>query len=325
MTYNSDCLIWRGFLATEKQTGRDGRCLDSPRTGGKYFISGSAVPGLENIDDDIRVRLTDWLIEQRQLGTSFPEINTTIVKQSKQWKDREVDDRADSVLRYLSAKSKILGAPIYFALEHNQYAHTIHLVTKCELLAHSGCVGESDFDFLLRYLENKGLIERHNLNNPLQSCVLTVEGHSRVSDLEFSRIDSATAFVAMWFDDSLTEAWENGFKPAVTDVGYKPVRIDQKEHLNKIDDEIIAEIRKSRFVIADFTHGEDGARGGVYFEAGFALGLDIPVIFSCRKDVLEKVHFDTRQYNHIVWETADELRKLLTHRIAAVIGEGPNK
>lgn len=325
MTNNDDCFIWREFPATEKQTSKDRWSLDSPRSGGKYIISFNAMVDLHGIDDNIRVRLTDWLIEQRQLGTPCPEINTTIVKQIEHWKDREVDDRADSVLRYLSAKSKILGTQIHFAFDRNQYAGTNHLVTYYELLAHSGCVGESDFEFLLKYLANRELILCYGLSSPVPFCVLTVQGHARVSGLENIRSESENAFVAMWFDDSLTEAWENGFKPAVTDVGYKPVRIDQKEHLNKIDDEIIAEIRKSRFVIADFTHGEDGARGGVYFEAGFALGLDIPVIFSCHKDVLEKVHFDTRQYNHIVWETADELRKMLTHRIAAVIGEGPNK
>ena len=90
----------------------------------------------------------------------------------------------------------------------------------------------------------------------------------------------------------------------------KPVRIDQQEHNNKIDDEIIAEIRRSRFVVADFTQGEKGARGGVYYEAGFAQGLGIEVIFTCRKDVLDNndIHFDTRQYNHIGWETPEELR-----------------
>lgn len=45
--------------------------------------------------------------------------------------------------------------------------------------------------------------------------------------------------------------------------------IGSKEHSNKIDDEIIGEIRRSAFIVADFT----GHRGGVYFEAGFAMGL----------------------------------------------------
>ena len=108
------------------------------------------------------------------------------------------------------------------------------------------------------------------------------------------------------------------------DAGYTAMRIDRKEHINKIDDEIIAEIRRSRFLVADFSQGDDGARGGVYFEAGFALGLGIPVIYTCRKSDIDKLHFDTRQYNHIVWETPEDLRTALKNRILAVIGEGPN-
>lgn len=129
----------------------------------------------------------------------------------------------------------------------------------------------------------------------------------------------------MWFDDSMVPAWENGIKPAIENTGYTPMRIDQKEHVDRIDDQIIAEIRRSRFVVADFTHGEKGVRGGVYYEAGFSHGLDIPVIFTCRKDTLEYIHFDTRQYNHISWEGPEELREKLEARIGAVIGQGPVK
>ena len=97
--------------------------------------------------------------------------------------------------------------------------------------------------------------------------------------------------------------------------------------MNKIDDEIIAELNRARFVVADFTHGDEGPRGGVYYEAGFAHGRNIPVIFTCRKDIIDKVHFDTRQYNHIVWEAEklDEFRRKLAMRISAVIGDGPRK
>lgn len=144
-----------------------------------------------------------------------------------------------------------------------------------------------------------------------------------MAELEAAYTPSTRAFIAMWFDDSMNEAWDQGIGPAVRDAGYEPVRTDRKEHVNKIDDEIVAEIRRSRFVVADFTHGDSGARGGVYYEAGFAQGLGIPVIFCCRKDKLEEVHFDTRQYNHIVWETPGELRGRLAKRIAAVLGDGP--
>ena len=68
-------------------------------------------------------------------------------------------------------------------------------------------------------------------------------------------------------------------------------------------------------MVADFT----GNRGGVYFEAGFALGLGIPVIWMVRNDYLEEIHFDTRQYNHIVYETEVDLKQQLKYRIQATI------
>ena len=38
--------------------------------------------------------------------------------------------------------------------------------------------------------------------------------------------------------------------------------------------------RHGGLVVADFT----GHRGGVYFEAGFARGLGIPVVWTCHKE-----------------------------------------
>ena len=66
-------------------------------------------------------------------------------------------------------------------------------------------------------------------------------------------------------------------------------------------------------VVADFT----GGRGGVYYEAGYAQGLGIPVVWTCRQDYFDKegVHFDTQQYNHIVWDDPADLREKLKNRL----------
>ncbi len=45
------------------------------------------------------------------------------------------------------------------------------------------------------------------------------------------------------------------------------------------------------------------------------MGLGRPVIFTCRNDELNQAHFDTRQYNHIAWDTPAELREKLKRRI----------
>jgi hypothetical protein len=91
---------------------------------------------------------------------------------------------------------------------------------------------------------------------------------------------SGQAFVAMWFTKILDAAYSKGIEHAIRKAGYKPVVIRLKEHANIIIEEIIAEIHNSTFVVADFT----GHRGGVYFEAGIAMGLHIPVIWTCHKD-----------------------------------------
>ncbi len=327
MSELSICAIW-GTPATETPDDRDGRTMDSPRAGGKYFISRTADTVLQSCDDSVKVRLTNWLVEQRRIGNSCPEISSKVIDDAKRRRNSYVFDRADRVLKYLAERSEILGTQVWYRMPiDNFYVAQLNNLDKVylELLSHSDCIGYEDFLFLLTYLEQRGLIKRSSINNPEQTCTLTVEGYARVSELENSYIASSRAFVAMWFDRSMRDTWIHGFDPAIREAGYEPVRIDKKEHVNKIDDEIVAEIRRSCFVVADFTHGSAGARGGVYYEAGLAHGLNIPVIFSCREDVLQEVHFDTRQYNHLVWKTAEELRGKLVNRISAVIGDGPNK
>lgn len=327
MNNRSACPIWQ-TPATEVPVDRDGRSMDSPRAGGRYFISGTAEAEMGSCDNRMKVRLTTWLVEQRRLGNLCPEITTQTISDAKQWRDTAVSDRADSILRWLATKSETLGVEVGYRVFRNLYYDSQpDELDKAyfELLSHCGCVGQNDFLFLVTYLQERGLIEYSGSNNAEQACTLTVEGYARLAELAQTYTATLRGFVALWFDEAMSAAWAQGFEPAIRDAGYEPVRIDQQEHVNKIDDEIIAEIRRARFVVADFTHGTTGARGGVYYEAGFAHGVGIPVIFTCRKDSFDKVHFDTRQYNHIVWSEPKELRRKLTSRVAAVMGDGPNK
>lgn len=150
---------------------------------------------------------------------------------------------------------------------------------------------------------------------------ITTKAHILHEEIAGKRAASTQAFVAMWFQESMKDAYNAGFAKAITDAGYEPLRIDRKEYEGKIDDEIIAEIRRSAFLIADFT----GHRGGVYYEAGFAHGLGKRVIFTCNSDDLANLHFDVRQYNTIVWNTPSEIIAPLQNRILALFGAGPLK
>jgi hypothetical protein len=145
-------------------------------------------------------------------------------------------------------------------------------------------------------------------------CLLTPKGWETLSPVAGGL--PGTCFVAMWFDESLHAAYADGIKPALeADCGYTVLQMSEHEHNNSITDEMLVQIRNSEFVVADVT----GQRPNVYFDAGFALALGRPVIWSCREAEAGAIHFDTRQFSHILWQTPADLRRLLAARVKATI------
>jgi hypothetical protein len=147
------------------------------------------------------------------------------------------------------------------------------------------------------------------------SVISTKITHEGWAQLGATGISSRIGFVAMSFDPSLNAAYTLGIEPAIRGAEYEPLRIDKVHHNEKICDRIISEIRRARFMVADVTL----QRPGVYFEAGYAMALGLPVIWCCRKDDSKNIHFDTRQYSHIFWETPSDLLGQLLDRIRATI------
>ncbi len=175
---------------------------------------------------------------------------------------------------------------------------------------------DEELEFFLDHLESLDWLKK-DADSAGISCTVTPRGWTEFETSKAANIESEKAFVAMWFDPAMNDAYEQGIRPAIEeDAGFKSIRVDAVEHTGKIDDRIIAEIRESRFLVADFT----GHRGGVYFEAGYAMGMGLPVIWACKSADIASAHFDTRQYNHIVWNEPGELRDKLALRIRATVG-----
>ncbi len=167
----------------------------------------------------------------------------------------------------------------------------------------------------------EALIRHYARQGDVVSFGLTPAGWERVEQLRRAQPDSDQIFVAMWFDSSMGPIWETGLAPAITSVGLSPYRVDQDPGHDRVDDKIMAQIRRSRALVADLT----GLRGGVYFEAGFAMGLGLPVVFTCSESWVDErgeqwfkgVHFDVNHYPFIRWRDAAHLRQQLTWRLAA--------
>lgn len=175
---------------------------------------------------------------------------------------------------------------------------------------------DSDLIFLAEYLESEGLVRKF-LSAGNYSLAVTPKGYAFVEQQRsVNNFEGQTAFVAMWFNGEVQDAYELGIKEAIKVAGYAPIRIDEVHHHHKIDDQILRAIRSAEFVVADLT----GNRGGVYFEAGFAMALNKPVIWCCREDHFKDVHFDVNHYHIIQWSSIKELKELLTNKLLALFG-----
>lgn len=178
-------------------------------------------------------------------------------------------------------------------------------------------VSPEEIDYLVHHLNKTGTVEeRQREMGSIRRAIVTPAGWET---LEPSRQGiPGRCFVAMTCDSSLDAAYVDGIRAAVKiDCGCEPILIEKEQHNDKICDRALAEIRRAEFVIADVTLH----RQNVYFEAGFAMGLGRPVIWTCRGDEFEreKQHFDTRQYPHIIWKDPADLRRKLVDRIRATI------
>ena len=267
---------------------------------GHFAITGSMEAVLGGVDERLKEKIGFWTRDQNELG-ELPVVGTYTVDLVRNLPNKTVLERAERLLRFGIREQKDLGGTFWLNTPSViGFTHSRH---------------NEDVYALASLLEEQGWLS-HNTGGNAQ---VTPRGFMHASESNVS--ESVNGFIAMWFDKSMDAARNEGFEPAIREAGYTPVIVSGVEHINKIDDEIISQIRKAKFLVADFT----GHRGGVYFEAGFAMGLGLPVFWTCRRDDLANLHFDIRQYNCIDWTDTADLQKRLKRRIEAIIGVGPVK
>ncbi len=283
------------------QLGSETFDVTCPRCG-NYHITGSAlrILGGSSLSDREIGNISGWLTNNPPF-----EISSYQIEFLKQLETPSFHERADKLLEHLEKETKFAGQ---FINEEISW------------LSAGWCINHKELEELIDFLEETERIENANTLGSI-SLKIRPAGWAHLESLKKINSDKKQGFVAMWFNDEMQPIYKDIISKAIFEAGYTPHRVDQREHNDKIDDEIISQIRKSRFVLADFT----GHRGGVYFEAGFAKGLGLEVFWSCREDELDNLHFDIRQYNCITWNMGEleKFKSKITNRIEAVIGSGP--
>jgi nucleoside 2-deoxyribosyltransferase len=198
----------------------------------------------------------------------------------------------------------------YNLVHHNhsfsELEKTIESLISMGLIEKPGRTGISDKNGYEMFIPYKTLYE-------IKTLVLTKEGIRAGKSITGNRRliprlnpeKQTTIFIACAFGKKDIDAlYEDHFFPICQEVGYKPIRVDLTEPATTITESIIEGITDCACIIADLTY----ARQSVYYEVGFAGGLSVPIVLTCRRDHLNnkeddrRVHFDLQQFKISFWE-----------------------
>jgi len=140
-----------------------------------------------------------------------------------------------------------------------------------------------------------------------------------------NKVFIASAFTWTDAEESIRIEAIEAIKKACQSLGFEASPVSQN-HTDNITDRIMAEIRRSRFVVVELTYHNRGA----YYEAGFAKGLGIPVYFVVREGFTshdlsddstgKRIHFDIAQIMYRTWKQPKDLEESLQNWIEDTIG-----
>ncbi|MCT7546619.1 nucleoside 2-deoxyribosyltransferase [Aliarcobacter cryaerophilus] len=266
-------------------------------------------------------KVSSWIREQNDLYDNVPLLTNEKFEEILTLRDKKIQDKFNLLISYLNT----INTSFSFYEDSSVEVDTRIVRTNEELYLLVNSIRTKcyikDFDELV-CLFQKATDEKFidcTIRNyrAIDFKKLTFDGIRYLEELEEPNKNSKKIFVAFNFDEPLTNIFNNNLKEAIEFEGFEYVVVNQDnvEHNKSINDEIIVKLKASRIVIADFTNH----RNSVYFEAGFAMGMNIPIIWTCQKGHENNMSFDTRQFPHIVWEDKDDLVEQVINRLKRLL------
>lgn len=278
---------------------------------GEYLISREFV-----IFSDVRESLSEvaYILsglsrELKESSGQHPEILlSNYINLSKQYPVPDVNDidaRIEKFLQQLKRMSPYYGKGVRLHLENDfplAYAKN-----------------SEEFIAIIKLLVDSKYITVSPQSNVKSDITLTHKGWGVAQKLQTQVSTSKQGFVAIWFDDSMDESIA-AIESAIKENGYQPICIKGEFFSEKIMDKALGEIRKSRFLVVDLTE----SRGSVFFEAGFALGLNIEAIYVYKKSSKKSDgpwDFYLKHYQCHEYTTSAELHTIVKNAISARIAK----
>lgn len=145
-------------------------------------------------------------------------------------------------------------------------------------------------------------------NEPL-SFFFAGKDEITISNIEINSIDPK-AFIVMQFSSDFDDIYSEIIRPVCEENHIECVRGDEMYTNTLIIDDIIKSIKESYLVIADITPNN----ANVFYEIGFAHGINKPVILLCDKKK-EKLPFDVNGMRVIHYDNSIAGKKIVEEKL----------
>ncbi len=304
------CPICSEQINSKEESNHDTYKFDCKRCG-KFEITESALTMFEKsqIEDKI-LSLSYWIRQNQSSENNYVQIDILKLR--------------PLLIPFISPKPKeqsnklLLWIGDNFPKPNDEIAFDFN-----NLISVIGAYNANGVDYIIRFLKDEGVFSSADISKYDGGAfggTLSFKGWDRYYELQRSNKDSHLAFMAMQYNnDTLQKIYSDVIIKSVRDTGFEIRKLDDVKRAGLIDDKLRVEIRRSKFIIADLTDENRGA----YWEAGFAEGLDMPVIYICEKEKFDKdkPHFDTNHHLTVIWEDTPEGLIKFSDELKATIRE----
>lgn len=280
---------------------------------GNFIISDEAETYYGNNQEQDWIPLISYWIKSHQAKKPIEILRLTIKSIIDTTQLPKVKEQADNLLLWIG--------------ENVQKPNGYTLIPINYLIPIVGAVDEANVIYIAEYLKKQGYINHKDFQYSVITkkpaikdldAQMTFKGWDKYDELKRTSKDSRLAFMAMKFNNSaLAKIFNEVIKDAVAKTGFEIRRLDEEKRAGIIDDKLRVEIRRSKFLIADLTDDNNGA----YWEAGYAEGLGMQVIYICEEEKFKekKTHFDTNHHLTVLWKDNQESLKNFAEELKATI------
>lgn len=302
------CKICESESEIFEYAGGEAYNIKCPRCG-SFHISKDALIKFEGSENPEKVISVSYWIRQHQAESELPividlKLIRTILETS--FVSPKPNEQVNNLIIWVGNTQKTLSDGVE--------------ITLTSLISVIGCYSKRDVLLITKHLAKEGLLSSTETSNPEQRyrLVLSFNGWEKYYELKTTSKNSRLAFMAMQYDNEvLDRIFNTVIIPAIKETGFDIRKLDQEKRAGSIDDKLRVEIRRSKFLISDLSDENRGA----YWEAGYAEGLGMEVIYICEKEKFEKLstHFDTNHHLTVKWKDDPESLKKFAEELKATI------